>query len=146
MKILISIFITIITVSFYNTLQIDNYRPINICDSIPSLNKKIMPTIYKYLGYFISFYSHEHTPIHVHVKTNGKESVIELYFNGNALTLTERIIKGKKPLDEQDLREVKIFIRSHKEEIIKKWNDYHIKHLKLKTKILTTKVRKAKKK
>ncbi|MEI8137771.1 MAG: hypothetical protein WCH21_10650 [Bacteroidota bacterium] len=50
MKILISIFIAIITVSFYNTIQIDNYRPIKVCDSIPSLNKKIINFVKTKIG------------------------------------------------------------------------------------------------
>lgn len=50
MKILISIFIAIITVSFYNTIKIDNYRPIKVCDSIPSLNKKIINFVKTKIG------------------------------------------------------------------------------------------------
>jgi len=39
-----------------------------------------MPKLYGYLGLIILFYSHEHEPIHVHCKFQGKESKAELIF------------------------------------------------------------------
>ena len=50
MKILISIFITIITVSFYNTIPFYHNTSINVCDSIPSLNKKIIDFVKTKIG------------------------------------------------------------------------------------------------
>jgi hypothetical protein len=39
-----------------------------------------MPKLYEYFGLIILFYSHEHEPIHVHCKFQGKESKAELKF------------------------------------------------------------------
>jgi len=43
-----------------------------------------MPKLYDYFGLVFLFYSHEHEPIHVHGKYQGKESKAEIIFeNGN---------------------------------------------------------------
>ncbi len=36
-----------------------------------------MLKLYEYLGLIILFYSHEHEPIHVHCKFQGKESKVK---------------------------------------------------------------------
>ena len=42
-----------------------------------------MPKLYEYLGMIILFYSHEHEPIHVHCKFQGKESKAALVFEND---------------------------------------------------------------
>jgi hypothetical protein len=41
-----------------------------------------MPTIYKYLGIFFSFWSNEHNPIHVHVEYQGMKCKVLFYSDG----------------------------------------------------------------
>jgi hypothetical protein len=55
-----------------------------------------MPKLYEYFGLIILFYSHEHEPIHVHCKFQGKESKAELIFeNGKFLEVSISDVPGK---------------------------------------------------
>ena len=37
-----------------------------------------MPKLYKYFGLIVMFYADEHEPVHVHGKSQGRESVAEI--------------------------------------------------------------------
>jgi len=53
------------------------------------------------------FYSHEHEPIHVHCKYQGKESKAELIFeNGKFIEVRISEVPGKEALDNQNLKKV----------------------------------------
>lgn len=58
--------------------------------------KYSMPKLYEYFGLVILFYSHEHEPIHVHCKFQGKESKAEIIFeNGELVEVRILKVKGK---------------------------------------------------
>ncbi len=85
-----------------------------------------MPKIYEYLGYIIFFYSNEHLPIHIHVKKQGMESVLELIIeNGNVKDIIVRD-NTNNPLSDKDIAIIKKFTKVHSKNIIQKWVKYFV--------------------
>ncbi|MDX6765453.1 MAG: DUF4160 domain-containing protein [Candidatus Methylacidiphilales bacterium] len=75
-----------------------------------------MPLIFEQDGYRFFFYSNDHLPIHVHVRYGGGEAVFVLE---DQIALRESIgLKVKELSKAQELAE------SHKEDILKKWNEH----------------------
>lgn len=76
-----------------------------------------MPTLFVIFGLRFYFYSDEHLPIHVHIENgDGKakiniEPAIEIISN-----------KGIKP---KDIKKALLIIEAYKDDIIKKWKEYH---------------------
>lgn len=86
-----------------------------------------MPKLYDYLGLIILFYSHEHEPIHVHCKFQGKESKAELIFeNGKFVDVSITDVKGKEPLDAQNLKKFKKLVEIYRDDIVRKWVDFFV--------------------
>lgn len=54
-----------------------------------------MPKLYEYLGFIFYFYSHEHLPIHMHVKKADRESKCKIYYD------KEVYLKWKKVTDKK---------------------------------------------
>lgn len=97
-----------------------------------------MPTLYKYLGISVYFWSNEHEPIHVHGKYEQYESRAEILVeNGNITTITFKAIPGKKPLPPTQLQDFKTLVKSLAHDIVGKWNDY-FRHQKSITPITIT--------
>ncbi len=70
-----------------------------------------MPKLYEYFGLVILFYSHEHEPIHVHCKYQGKESKAEIVFeNGKFVEVRISDVLGKEPLDKQNVKNSKSWL------------------------------------
>ena len=75
-----------------------------------------MPVIFEQDGYRFFFYSNEHLPIHVHVRYGGGEAIFVLE---DQIVLRESIgLKVKELSRAQELAE------SHKEDIIRKWDEH----------------------
>ena len=75
-----------------------------------------MPVIFEQDGYRFFFYSNEHLPIHVHVRYGGGEAIFVLE---DQIVLRESIgLKVKELAKAQELAE------SHKEDIIRKWDEH----------------------
>ena len=88
-----------------------------------------MPKLYTYLGIIIMFYSNEHEPIHVHGKHQGAESKAEIIIeDGKVIAIQIKSVKGKKPLSASTLKDFKVFIEAHADDIVKKWIDYFVLH------------------
>ncbi len=86
-----------------------------------------MPKLYEYFGLVILFYSHEHEPIHVHCKFQGKESKAEIIFeNGELVEVRILKVKGKAPLDLANMRKFKKLVEVYHDDIIKKWVDFFV--------------------
>ena len=75
-----------------------------------------MPIVFEQDGYKFFFYSNEHEPIHVHVRYAGGEAI----FNINE-TIELRQSVGLKI---KELSKAQHLAESHKELIIKKWNEH----------------------
>lgn len=76
-----------------------------------------MPTLFYIFGMRFFFYSEEHLPIHIHVENA----------DGRAKFNVENDIElvSNKGLKEKDLKRAKEIIRMYRDEIIKKWKQYH---------------------
>ncbi|MDD2387793.1 MAG: DUF4160 domain-containing protein [Bacteroidales bacterium] len=52
-----------------------------------------MPKIFEYFGIVFYFYSNEHMPVHIHVKSGKSESIYELHMKAGVL---DELKKRKK--------------------------------------------------
>lgn len=74
-----------------------------------------MPTLFYYLGLRFFFYSNDHEPIHVHVRSGDGEA----RFQVDPVALIEN-----KGLKNKDLKIAEIAIEENKEVIMNRWNEY----------------------
>ena len=83
-----------------------------------------MPKIYEYFGLIFLIYVNEHDPIHIHVKSGVKESVIEIIRNsvGRVSEVRKRKSSTKKELSPSELTIALKFVNVKAEEIIEAWN------------------------
>lgn len=79
-----------------------------------------MPELFRFYGLVFYFFSREHLPIHVHVKNADGEAKFEV----ETVTLIEN--KGIKNKDIQKAIEI---IKENRDNIIKRWNEYHKKNM-----------------
>jgi hypothetical protein len=92
-----------------------------------------MPTLYKYLGITVYFWSKEHEPIHVHGEYEHCEYRAEIYVEDDVITsILFKAIPGKKPLPPTQLKDFKTLVTLLANDIKGKWNEYfkHQKHIK----------------
>ncbi len=75
-----------------------------------------MPEIFRMFGMKFFFFSLEHLPIHIHVRNADGTAKFEI----EPVKLVES--KGMKP---KDLVLAEALVEERKEEIIKKWNEFH---------------------
>ena len=74
-----------------------------------------MPTLFYYLGLRFFFYSNDHEPIHVHVRSS----------DGEARFLIEPInLIENKGLSNRELKICEIAIEENRDVIIERWNEY----------------------
>jgi hypothetical protein len=101
-----------------------------------------MPSIYEYLGILILFYSNEHEPIHVHAKKGGFESKVEFeILDGKIENIRITTIKNRKPLQGNDLKNLKVFIKYYGQDIINKWIDYFVMNKEVKFEKISRKLK-----
>src|SRR5260221_9329851 len=100
-----------------------------------------MPKIFQYLNYVIRFYSNDHLPIPVHVQLgNEQECKVDFLFEGNALTLLFKKVKGKQPMTLSQAREISVFLKTYKKEIIEKWQQVFIHHKEINCEVIRKKL------
>ena len=100
-----------------------------------------MPKIFEYLGVLIFFYSNEHEPIHVHGKYNGLESKAEFYIvDGEIIEIKIKLVKGRRPLTESNLKEFEVFLEKYADKIVEKWVDYFIYHKNIEFEKINTRI------
>jgi hypothetical protein len=81
-----------------------------------------MPKLYTYLGVVVMFYSNEHEPVHVHGKSQGRESKAEIVFRGGKLSEIRYVkVRGKCQLNRAELRDFKDLVEVKAYEIRNKW-------------------------
>lgn len=78
-----------------------------------------MPELFRMFGMKFFFYSLEHTPIHIHVRN--ADGFAKFNIHPHVLLIEA---KGMKP---KDLVLAEALIIERKNEIIKRWNEIHIK-------------------
>jgi len=101
-----------------------------------------MPKIYEYLGIVIYFYSNEHDPIHVHGQYNGSEVKAEFVVeDGQVVEIIFKSVHNRKPLSDTQLSDFSAFVEKYANEIVKKWVDYFVYNKKIKTEIITRRIK-----
>ena len=100
-----------------------------------------MPKLYEYFGLVILFYSQEHDPIHVHCKYQGKESKAEIVFeDGKFIEIRISKVKGKEPLDSQNLKKFKRLVEVYRDDIVRKWVDFFVYNKVIESEKITKKL------
>jgi hypothetical protein len=88
-----------------------------------------MPKIFEYLGIIIFFYSNEHEPIHVHARKGENESKAEFIIQEGKITeIRIGQVKGLSPLNKNEMKSFKEFLKVFSDKIVQKWIDYFILH------------------
>lgn len=73
------------------------------------------------------FYANEHEPVHVHGRKAGKESKAEITVkDGTDYIINIKIVSGKAPLENNNLKEFKKFITVYAPQIVQKWIDFFV--------------------
>lgn len=76
-----------------------------------------MPEIFRIFGLRFYFYSREHEPMHVHVKSADGKAKFDILPDGIVLVYN----KGMKP---KDIKCAEMVLEENKELAISKWNEY----------------------
>jgi hypothetical protein len=88
-----------------------------------------MPKLYEYFGLIIMFYANEHEPVHVHGKSQGRESRAEIIvLNGVVSEVRYGAVAGRAPLDFNEMRYFEEIVRARADDIIAKWIDFFVLH------------------
>jgi hypothetical protein len=100
-----------------------------------------MPKLYEYFGLVFLFYSHEHEPIHVHGRFQGKESKAEIIFeNGKFKEIVIKDVPGKEALDAQNLIKFKKVVEVYRDDIVRKWIDFFVYNIAIASETITKKL------
>ena len=92
-----------------------------------------MPKVYEYFGLYIYFYAREHFPIHVHVEYEDRMCKVELTINDGKVKQYEIVQIGKNPMmRDVEIRNLKALLKYYSNDIIKKWEAFHIEKRKIK--------------
>jgi hypothetical protein len=101
-----------------------------------------MPKLYEYFGIIIFFWSNEHEPIHVHGEYQGRESKAEIFIeNGKITKINIDKVKGRKPLEANELKKFEDFVTNRSNDIVQKWINYFVLHKKIKFEKITRKIK-----
>jgi hypothetical protein len=101
-----------------------------------------MPKIYEYLGMIFFFYANEHLPIHVHISKAELESKAELIIiDGKLVKVNFVKVKGRKPLNENQLKDASVFIKKYYSGIIDKWTTFFVMNKKVYCEIINKKIK-----
>jgi hypothetical protein len=88
-----------------------------------------MPKLYEYFGLIVMFYANEHEPIHVHGKSQGRESRAEIILvNGLVKEIRYAAMTGREPLQANEMRFFEELVSARATDIVSKWIDYFVMH------------------
>ena len=95
----------------------------------PTAITSTMPKLYEYFGLIIMFYANEHDPVHVHGKSQGRESRAEIVvIDGIVSEVRYSTVLGKAPLDLNEMRYFEELVAARAKEIVNKWIDFFVLH------------------
>jgi hypothetical protein len=101
-----------------------------------------VPKLYDYFGLIIMFYSNEHEPIHVHAKSQGRESRAEvIVVDGNVTRVEFADQPGRLPLSPAERRLFEELVSAKADDIVRKWVDYFVLNKQVKPETLTRRVK-----
>ena len=75
-----------------------------------------MPELFRHHGFFFMFFSHEHAPVHVHVRGNGGDA--KYVWDGCAF-----ILEYSHQIKANDLKRIEQMISENTDIILKRWKD-----------------------
>lgn len=88
-----------------------------------------MPKLYEYFGLIVMFYANEHEPVHVHGKSQGRESRAEIILvNGIVADIRYTNAAGRPPLEAVEMRYFKEIVSARASEIVARWIDFFVLH------------------
>ena len=101
-----------------------------------------MPKLYEYFGLIVMFYANEHDPVHVHGKSQGRESRAEIILiNGEVIDIRYTPVAGKAPLTLSEMRHFEDVVSARTTEIIQKWIDFFVLHKTVKSERITRRLK-----
>lgn len=88
------------------------------------------------------FYANEHDPVHVHGKSQGRESRAEIIvINGEVDEIRYTPVLGRSPLDKNEMRFFEEIVSTRAEEIVTKWIDFFVLHKPIKPERITRRLK-----
>lgn len=101
-----------------------------------------MPKLYEYFGLIVMFYANEHDPVHVHGRSQGRESRAEIILiNGEVNEIRYTMVAGKAPLDLNEMRYFEEIVSVRTSEIVGKWIDFFVLHKTVKSERITRRLK-----
>jgi hypothetical protein len=101
-----------------------------------------MPKLYDYFGLIIMFYANEHEPVHVHGKSQGRESRAEIVvINGKVSEIRYSPVVGRLPFDSNEMRFFEELVNAKAEDIVSKWIDFFVLHKPVKPERITRRLK-----
>jgi Domain of unknown function (DUF4160) len=101
-----------------------------------------MPKLYEYFGLIVMFYANEHEPVHVHGKSQGRESRAEIILVNGAITEIRYVgSAGRAPLEPNEMRFFEEIVTAKANEIVSKWIDFFVLHKSIVPERITRRVK-----
>lgn len=101
-----------------------------------------MPKLYEYFGLIVMFYANEHDPVHVHGKSQGRESRAEIIvINGSVEEIRYSSVTGRAPLESQEMRFFEEVVSARADEIVSKWIDFFVLNKPVKAERITRRLK-----
>ncbi len=101
-----------------------------------------MPKLYEYFGLIVMFYANEHDPVHVHGKSQRRESRAEIIvINGKVSEVRYTQVLGRAPLDNNEMRFFEEIVSARADEIVTKWIDFFVLHKSIKPERITRRLK-----
>ena len=88
------------------------------------------------------FYSNEHEPVHVHGKSQGRESRAEIVVvDGVVNEIRFTSAAGRAPLDANEMRFFEEVLSARADDIVAKWIDFFVMHKPIKSERITRRLK-----
>ena len=88
------------------------------------------------------FYANEHEPVHVHGKSQGRESKAEIIIvNGSISEIRYSNVSGRVPLEFREMQYFQEIVSVRAEEIVKKWIDFFVLNKSIKPERITKRLK-----
>ena len=101
-----------------------------------------MPKLYEYFGLTVMFYANEHEPVHVHGKSQGRESRAEIIvLNGTVTEIRYASMAGRAPLESNEMRFFEEIVSARANEIVAKWIDFFVMHRSIQPERITRRLK-----
>jgi hypothetical protein len=101
-----------------------------------------VPKLYEYFGLVVLFYANEHEPVHVHGKSQGRESRAEIIIvNGEVNEIRYSSVFGRAPLENNEMRFFEEVVTARADDIVSKWIDFFVLNKPVKSERITRRLK-----